>query len=419
MIKFSFNFNDSTFQKFYKIALLGVSEDLGFKKAFIQIDKSNILLFLEENYMNAKFTMTCDNSKNESEIPLMYSLDLEKFLKAIEKFRTPANKKEDSTISFFFNDKSIRIENSVKSNKIIIPIQLIDQDKALTTINKVGVFYKKYFEGFDSKKVILSDSLATKMDFANSLYLTTQTKNNGLKLINGNLQYFDKFSIVSTPLEDNLDLMETKIHIGMSKVLLKFKEAELIDSFKITTTDRFIYFNEDIPNNYSVEAILAQKPICFEGPTQEQIDCIAPTSKSKEYWSFDFTPSSMLNRLIDFKSIFSENSWVWEPIRIHISRETPSSVKLLYKDYTAEEEVDLPVANVVNFNGFDNIKEYEFIMPSQIVRNFLTAYKEELLTLYVAPISEIEQNATENIGFTLEVKGKPIRSIFAKLEEKY
>ncbi len=376
------------FKNFIIIANYLNSSDFILTASYFAFKGKQLIIYVQEKYITYHWNFTLNEEIQEK---IMLEVDLPKFLQLLKKYEL----KSRDIMSLRFSSNKLTISVLEKTGKTTLSVKEVTDIEDIEDIkNKFNVFHNRYFLNNKGKKLNDLDNFEESFHTLKSIIETNATDKNAIKLKGNLIQYGDRFCIINIKNKENIfendEGFEAKIH----KITLGFL-ATLITNFDdlniyINDTDKFLFIDGE-----NFKAIMAQHPIKFDYPEDDEIAMIAPMKGDEESYSFVFQAEALKKEANKFKQIFSENAWRYEPISIEMDPKNQSTVRLFYEDFSAKVEQD--IFQVESLKCTDN---YIFTYSNQAIKSFLDFMDKKEVTLTVLPVSETKQ-IEKCKGFTL------------------
>ncbi len=379
------------------LTLEDISKIKTFTKSFVDNDLKSFHLEITGNKL--KFYISHARWYTNLEIALAVPAEQDVFLtcdlpvlsKAILKFNKGVNMDFDENklkITCYGDNKKNRISlrYSIESDFVKREVQdRIQKFKNLKVQNPISLKFTE--DTFAALEKIEKVNMASTVEFG-TLKLTSKQ----IEFANSFFIYNNSHPLACPVLEKDDQPYNEHIYLNTSTIPT-LKGAREFEVFKFDVADnyRFLYAQAN-----GFEIISSQNKLRFEYPTPEELEFIAP--QPKKGWWFKFDTKEILAAFEEFKNVFVENSYRWEPIQFSINRDTKELV-LSYSDIKVEETRDFEPLEM-SIDTFTDVCYNEFITSAQVLKLFLKDTQEAVLTFIPKEFKSTE-NGSKAVALSL------------------
>lgn len=363
---------------------------LELRDQYCHLHDNLITFYIGHNYWYTNVSVVLDTVFDAE---LFLSFDLETFTKAILKFPEVASIKLDQSTS------KITIYGETKKNKISMKYKEESEFCKNDVLNRGQKFEEAKLK--EPTTIQLSDKTFERLNKIERIGFASTIDLGTVRITNKRIEYANKMFIYVCENEEPNIPEDNPIYINVSTIpILKAARSFGVDKFNFAKTNKFV---SGFATNF--ELIASQKKLNFNFPTDKELEFFAPTPK-EDCW-IEFNTSEMSNIFKEFKNVFTENSWRWEPLTFTF-RPGEDSVTISYSDIKVSEERDLDI-KVENNNLSE---EYSMTLSSQLLNIFLNDSETAVLTF--TPL-DVKSREPKSIGVTLSLSDQE-RAVFTKLK---
>lgn len=362
------------------------------KDQFIFFNENTLTFYIRDNYWYANFKLVLDIPVEKS---LFISFDLDSFNRALAKFPEGANISIDETKS------KVTIYGVKKSNKVSFKYKEVTDFVKNDILNRFNLFSEAKIK--DKVTLDLTDEISNKLTKLEKMGIAATADPGTIRYSNKSIDYANKIFIYSYKNLDESIPEEYPVYIALSSVnTMKNAKKFGVTKFNFARNNKFFSGTSS-----SFEIISAQKKLNFGYPTSDELKFFAP--EKKESWWFKFKTNDIIEAFSDFKGIFSEDSYRWEPIQLNLSN-TKKHISFSYRDIKISEERDfIPIE--FNTDKEPDITETSCIVSSQFIKMFLGETEEAIMTLRPKDLQTPEEGCR---GVTLSLNDSET-AVFCKM----
>lgn len=321
-------------------------------ESYIGIKETKLTFYILGSQYLTQFSVEISNPEK---VDIFISTNLSAFVKSLSKCGDKAK------IEFDEYNFQLIVQND--KSKIKVLYNKMGLNKQQDIESKVEKMIE--LKASDTLKLTISQELLDKLNKIEKIEKVS-TVDYGCISLNKGLRYLNKLFIYM-PTLDYIGVEEDCYLTVPFIQLLTYMHDFGAEEINISKTSKFITYKS---NNFKI--IATQKRINFEYPSMEELQNVSPIKK-EEGWTYKFNSIELLQVFEEFRDIFMENNYRWEPIYFTFTKNS-KQVKLSYKDIFTEKEsiieaIDTDYTSCYDFD--DKVEEYTMEISSQLLSLFL------------------------------------------------
>lgn len=370
---------------------------LELRDQYCHLHENLMTFYIGHNYWYTNVTIVLDS---QLEKEMFISFDIDTFSKGLLKFPEVASIKLDYTTA------KITIYGETKKNRISMKFKEESEFSKNDVLTRSQHFLESKIK--EPTVVKLSDETFNKLNKIERIGYASTVDLGTIRITRHDISYANKAFIYKCKNEEPAIEEDNPIYLNVSTIpILKAARSFGAGTFKFARTNKFVACEA-----LNFDLIASQKKLNFAYPEDNEIACFAP--KAKEGWWLKFNTEELAEVFKEFKNIFTENGWRWEPLTFTVTKGS-KTLNISYKDIKVAEERDYEPLEVNTDMDFDldgeAIKENDFTVSTQLIGIFFNDAKEAVLT-FIPKDSKTRQPGSMGVVLSLSENEQ---AIFTKL----